>query len=327
LLKRRQFIPLSGAALAWPLIASAQQAAKTPRKGYLVTNLRANGHLYKPFLQRLRELGYVDGQNLLIEYRDAEGQLDRLPALAAELADLDVIISSSSLGLRAVQQAISTVPIVCPLLGDPVGDGFAASLAQPGGNITGLTTFGLGLVPKRLELLKELVPNASRVAVLRHPGNFSVRSAGLLLKEIEDAAQSLGLQVSIRDVWNLEELNDVFSAIASEHTDALINTPGSLFFQHRRRLIDLVAKHRLPAMYDTREHAESGGLMAYGPKLPDLNRRSADYVVKILKGAKAGDLPTEQPTEFELLINLRTAKALGLTIPQSVLLPVDEVIE
>jgi putative ABC transport system substrate-binding protein len=271
----------------------------------------------------------VDGRNLVIDYRDAEGQLDILPALASELArlDVDVIIASSTLGLRAVQQATSTIPIVCPVMGDPVGDGFAVSLARPGGNITGLMPLGPGLVPKRLELLKELVPGTSRVAVLHDPGSFSERSTGDLLKEAEGAARSLGLQVKILIVRDLDELDDAFSATTSEHTDGLMTATGTLFYQERRRLVDLAAKHRLPSVYDARVFAEIGGLMAYGAKLADLNRRSADYVDKILKGAKASDLPIERPTTFELLINLKTAKALGLTVPPSLLARADEVIE
>jgi putative ABC transport system substrate-binding protein len=324
-MRRREFIALSGAAMVWPLTASAQRAAKIPRIGYLGTNLRNDKtHWREQFLKRLRELGYEDGRNLAIEYRDAEGQLDQLPGLAAELAhlDLDVIFSSSSLGLRALHQATSIIPIVCPFIGDPINDGFAVSLARPGGNITGLTVVGPGLLPKRLELLKELVPNTSRVAILRHPGIFGERSA-----EIKDAARSLGLQVKILDVRNPEELDDAFSAITSERTDALITTTGTLFYQQRRRLADLAAKHRLPAMYEAREYAESGGLMAYGPNLPEMYGRAADYVVKILKGAKAGDLPIEQPTKFDLIINGKTAKALGLTTPPSLLARADEVIE
>jgi ABC-type uncharacterized transport system substrate-binding protein len=327
--RRRQFIALVGGAAVWPITANAQQTAKIPRIGYLVTNFRVNRHLYEPFLERLRELGYEDGRNLVIEYRDAEGQLDRFPGLAAELArlDLDVISVSSSLGVYAVQRATSTIPIVCPLMGDPVGDGFAVSLARPGGNITGLTGFGPGLVPKRLELLKELAPGTSRITVLRPPGNSSERSTVELLKEIEDAGRSLGLQIKVRDVRDLDELDGAFSAMTSERTDALITTTGTLFYQQRRRLVDLAAKHRLPAMYDTRDYAEIGGLMAYGPNVPELNRRSADYVDKILKGAKPGDMPIQQPTKFELLINLKTASALGLTIPASLLARADEVIE
>ena len=190
-----------------------------------------------------------------------------------------------------------------------------------------MTPLGPGLAPKRLELLKELVPGTSRVAVLRHPGSFSERSAGELFKEIEGAARSFELQVKLLDVRDPDALDDAFSAITSEHTDALITTTGTLFYQQRKRLVDLVAKHRLPAIYDARVFAEIGGLMAYGPKLADLNRRSADYVDKILKGAKAGDLPIEQPTTFELLINVKTAKALGLTVPPSLLARADEVIE
>ena len=190
-----------------------------------------------------------------------------------------------------------------------------------------MTAFGQGLVPKRLELLKELAPGTSRITVLRPPVNSSERSTVELLKEIEDAGRSLGLQIKFRDVRDLDELDDAFSAMTSERTDALITTTGTLFYQQRRRLVDLAAKHRLPAMYDTREYAEIGGLVAYGPNIPELNRRSADYVDKILKGAKPGDMPIEQPTKFELLINLKTATALGLAIPASLLARADEVIE
>jgi ABC-type uncharacterized transport system substrate-binding protein len=229
--------------------------------------------------------------------------------------------------VRAVQQVTTTIPIVSPLISDPVGNGFAVSIARPGGNITGLTFLGSALVPKRLELLKELVPGTSRVAILWDAGNFGERSTHELLKEIEDASRSLGLQVKILNVRNVDELDDAFSMITSERSDALITTTGSLFFQQRRRLVDLAAKHRLPAMYETKEFAEIGGLMAYGPNIPELNRRSADYVDKILKGAKAGDLPIEQPTKFELVVNAKTAKALGLTIPTTLLTRADEVIE
>jgi putative ABC transport system substrate-binding protein len=214
-----------------------------------------------------------------------------------------------------------------PFIGDPVGDGYAVSLARPGGNITGLTYSGPGLVPKRFELLKEMVPGTARVAVLRTPGIFGQVATKQMLTEIEDAARSLGLQAKILDVRNREELDDIFSTIASERSDALSTTTGTLFYQERRRIVDLAAKHRLPSVCEAREFVEIAGLMAYGPSLPDLVRRAAEYVDKILKGAKAGDLPIEQPTKFELVVNLKTAKELGLTIPQSILLRVDEVIE
>jgi putative tryptophan/tyrosine transport system substrate-binding protein len=328
-LKRRQFIVLSGAAMMWPRTARGQRAAKIPRIGYLATNLQIDQHLRNPFLERLRELGYEDGRNILIEYRDAKGQLNRFPGLAAELArlDLDLIFAPSSLSVRAVHQETSTVPIVSALMGDPVGDGYAISLAQPRSNVTGLAFIGPGLVAKRLELLKEMVPGISRVAALRQPGVFSDETTKEVLKEIQHAAQSLRIQVKILDVRNREELVTLFFTMASEHFDALITLTGTLFYSERKSLADLAVKHGLATMFATREAVEDGALMAYGAKVTDMYRRAADYVDKILKGAKAGDLPIEQPTKFELVINSTTAKALGLTIPPALLAQADEVIE
>jgi putative tryptophan/tyrosine transport system substrate-binding protein len=302
-MRRREFIALSGATLAWPLAASAQHAAKLPRIGYLGTNLQIDGHLREPFIERLRELGYEDGRNIVIEYRDAKGQFDRFAGLADELArlNLDLIYASSSLAVRAVHHATSTTPIVSPLMGDPVGDGYAISLARPGGNVTGLTFIGPGLVAKRLQLLKEMVPGISRVAALRQPVVFSGQTTMQMLKEIEDAAGSLGVQVKILDVRNLEELDAAFVTITGERFDAVMTLTGTLFYTERKRVADLAAKHGLPTMTATREAVEDGALTAYGASITDLNRRAADYVDKILKGAKPGELPIEQPTKFELV--------------------------
>jgi putative ABC transport system substrate-binding protein len=243
-MKRREFIALIGAAAAWPLTASAQQAAKISHIGYLVGSLRTDPHLSDAFLERLHELGYVDGGNLTIEYRDADGQLDRLPGLAAELVrlDLHLIFTASSVGPRAVQQATSTIPIVCPVIGDPVGDGLAVSLARPGGNVTGLTSLYPGLIPKRLQVLKEMVPGIRRVAILQEPGILGEATNSILLNETEHAARSLGVQVKFLYARNVDELDEAFSKISSEHADALIPFGGTLIYIERKRLVDFAAK-------------------------------------------------------------------------------------
>jgi putative ABC transport system substrate-binding protein len=331
-MKRRKFIALVGGAAVWPLAARSQQPRKVPRIGYLIT-----GRLESPetrviadaLRQGLREHGYVEGRNIVIEYRAAEGKMDRLPGLAAELVrlDLDLIIAASTPLARAVQRATTTIPIVSPALGDPVGDGFVASLARPGGNITGSTFLGPGLVPKRLEFLKEAVPSASRVAALWHPGAFGEHTTKDMFKETETAARSLKVQLQFVEVSDPGGLDGAFTAMTSERASALITFPSPMIYAERRRLVGLAAEHRLPSMFNAREFVELGGLIAYGASVPDLNRRAAAYVDKILKGAKAGDLPIEQPTKFELLINAKTAKALGLTIAPILLAQADEVIE
>ena len=273
------------------------------------------------FRQALREQGYVEGQNIVVEYRGADGRIERLPDLAAELVRLkpDVIVAVATPAARAVRQATSTIPIVATAMGDPVSDGLVASLARPGGNLTGTTFLGPELVPKLFELIKEGVPSASRVAGLVHLGAFSERTTEDMLNGARAAARRLGVQLYLATVRSPDDLTAAFEAMAKERADALVVLPSPMLSIARNRIVELAAKHRLPTISNARESVDLGGMMAYGTSLADLNRRAAVYVDKILKGAKPADLPVEQPTTFELSINLRTAKALGLTIPQSVL--------
>jgi putative ABC transport system substrate-binding protein len=279
------------------------------------------------FRQGLRELGWVEGQNIVIDYRFAEGRFDRLPDLAAELVRLkvDIIVAVPTPAAVAAKNATGTMPIVAISVGDPVGIGLIASLARPGGNVTGSSySVGLEIGGKQLELLKETVPKVRRVAILSNPGN---PGQPLSIRELNVAARSLGVQLQLLEARGPNEFDGAFAAMATERVGALLVVADSLFVLHRSRLADLAARSRLPAVYGSRDTVEAGGLMSYGPSLRDLYRRSATYVDKILKGAKPGDLPVEQPTKFELVINLKTAKALGLTIPQSLLQRADEVIQ
>ncbi len=332
-MKRREFITLlGGAAMSWPLAARAQQAPKIARIGYLVI-----GSLESPearnsleaFREGLYELGYIQGQNIVIEYRAADGKIERLPALAAELARLrlDLIVAAATPAGLAAQQVFTTTPIVVAAMGDPVRDGLVASLARPGGNITGTTFLGPELVPKRLALLREVLPKISRVAVLWHPGAFGERTTKNMLNEIAEVAGILGMQLQLVEVRQPNELDHAFSTMARERAEALFQFPSAMLFSERRRIVELAAMHRLPSMFNGREFVQLGGLIAYGVSLSDLGRRSATYVDKILKGAKPSDLPVEQPTKFELFINLKTAKTLGVEIPATVLARADEVIE
>ena len=314
---------------AAPLAAEAQQAAKVARIGYLSPNLAASPYLRDAFLQGLRDLGYVEGRNVVIEYRDAEGKLERLPALAAELVALkvDVILAEGgTLGPRVAQQATRTIPIVFAA-GDPVGSGLVTSLARPGGNVTGLSAFAPELVGKRLELLKQAVPGVSRVAVLWQPGAFGERTEKDTLKRAEVAARDLGVPLQFVEARGPADFDRAFSDMSVARAGALTVLASNMFVSERRRLVDLAAEKRLPAIYSARELVDAGGLMSYGANLADLNRRAATYVDRILKGTRPADLPVEQPTKFELIINLKTAKALGLAIPQSVLGRADEVIQ
>jgi ABC-type uncharacterized transport system substrate-binding protein len=326
---RRDFLIAAGALLAAPLAAEAQQAAKVARIGYLSTNLAALPNRPEAFRQGLRDLGYVEGRNLVIEYRYAEGKVEQLPALAAELVALkvDVIVASGTLAALAAKQATSTLPIVFSPAGDPVGSGLVTSLARPGGNVTGLSAFAPELVGKRLELLKQAVPGVSRVAVLWQPGAFGERAEMDTLKRAEVAARDLGVPLQFVEARGPADFDRAFSDMTRARAGALTVLASNMFNSERRRLVDLAAKNRLPALYSARELVDAGGLMSYGANLADLNRRAATYVDKILKGTKPADLPVEQPTKFELVINLKTAKALGLTIPQSVLARADEVIQ
>jgi putative ABC transport system substrate-binding protein len=315
--------------LAAPLDAEAQQAAKIPRIGYLANNPAASPHLLEAFRQGLRDLGYVQGRNLVIEYRDAEGKLERFPALAAELVALkvDVIVTGNTPAALAAKQATRTTPIVFAGAADPVSSGLVSGLARPGGNVTGLSSLTPELVGKCLELLKQAVPGVSRVAVLWHPGDLDERTDKDMLKGAEVAARALGVRLQFVEVRGPDDFDRAFSDMTRAHAGALTALPSVMFFNERRRLLDLAAKNRLPAVYIAREFVDAGGLMSYGPNVADLLRRAATYVDKILKGTKPGDLPVEQPTKFELVINLKTAKALGLTIPQSVLGRADHIIE
>jgi putative ABC transport system substrate-binding protein len=327
---RREFIgTLAGGLLAAPLAAQAQQAAKVARIGYLATSLAASPHLHEAFRQGLRDLGYVEGRNVVIEYRDAEGKPERLPALAAELVALkvDVILAATVLAALAAKQATRTLPIVFAAASDPVTMGLVTSLARPGGNVTGLSLLGEELVGKRLELLTQAVPGVSRVAVLWQPGGLPERMEKDMLKEADVAARALGVRPQFVEARGPADIDRAFSDMTTARAGALTVLGTAMFFNERRRLVDLAAKNRLPAVYPWREFADAGGFMAYGPDLADLWRRAATYVDKILKGTKPADLPVEQPTKFELVINMKTAKALGLTIPQSVLARADQIIE
>ena len=330
-MNRRAFIASSGAAiLVARLAAEAQQAAKIARIGYLSPNLATSPHLRDAFLQGLRDLGYVEGRNVVIEYRDAEGKLERLPALAAELVALKVDVIFVAGGTRvtlAAMQATKTIPIVFTAAPDPVTDGLVTSLARPGGNVTGLSNLFEELGGKRLELLKQAVPGVDRVAVLWLPGALGERTEKEMLTGAEVAARGLGVRLQFVEARGPEDFDRAFSDMTRARAGALTVLSTSMFVSERRRLVDLAAKNRLPAVYGSREFVDAGGLMSYGANQLDLFRRAATYVDKILKGAKPGDLPVEQPTKFELVINLKTAKALGLTIPQSVLAHADDLIQ
>ncbi len=331
-MQRRDFIMALGLAAVWPLAVQAQQPKKVPRIGFLTTGsleLPETRTTLNAFRQGLRELGYFDGQNIVIEVRAADSKIERFPVLASELVGLkvDVIVASNSLSGRAAQQATTTIPIVVPVMGDPVADGLVANLARPGGNITGLTFLGPQLVPKRLALLKEALPSASQVAALWHPRAYGERTMDDMMKETEAAGLTLGLHLRFVAVQGPDELDQAFSTIAAERTDAVMVFPSPMLFTERRRIVDLAGKLRLPLISMGKEFVELGGFMSYGADITDFIRRGATYVDKILKGAKPADLPVEQPTKFELFINLRTAKELGIEIPATLLARADEVIE
>jgi putative tryptophan/tyrosine transport system substrate-binding protein len=309
------------------LPAEAEQTKKVPRIGFLSTaSLSSLAPRLDAFCQGLRELGYVEGKNIVIEYRSAEGKLDRLPELAAELVDLkvDCIFAAGGSPTRVAKQATNTIPIVMGNPGDPVQAGFVTSLARPGGNVTGLTSISTDLAGKRLELLKETVPKATRVAVM---WNSADPGQALSFKEVEGAARFLKVQLLSLEVRSLEELDNAFRSITKRRVDAFMTGGSGLFGTHRTRIIALAAKHRLPAMYTEQEYVLAGGLMTYATSIPDLYRRAATYVDKILKGTKPADLPVEQPTKFEFVINLKAAKEIGLTIPPNVLVRADRVIK
>jgi putative ABC transport system substrate-binding protein len=310
---------------AAPLAAETQQATKIPRIGYL--SPRPSPSSYdEAFLKGLRDVGYVAGQNIAIEYRWANWESDRLAPLAEELVHrkVDVIVSTGgSAPTLAAKHATPVIPIVF-VASDPVGLGLVPSLSRPGGNLTGVNILTTELNAKRLDLLKEAFPGASRVGVLANPGPPAYRVAR---RNLEYAARSLGLRLYIREVRSPNDLESTFAAMGKERVDALLVVNDPLLFAHRGRIADLAAKTRLPGIYEWREFSEAGGLMSYGADLAALYRHAATYVDKILKGAKPAELPIEQPTKFELVVNLKTAKALGLALPQSILVRADEVIQ
>jgi ABC-type uncharacterized transport system substrate-binding protein len=328
-MRRREFIAFLGGFVGAPLAADAQRAPGVARIGYLAVNRAANPHNQEAFRQGLRDLGYAEGADFVIEYRDAEGELERLPALAAQLVALnvDVIVVGSTVGTLATKQATRTLPVVFASTGDPVGSGLVDSLGRPGGNVTGLSALAPELVGKGLELFKQAVPGLNRVAVLWQPGGQGERTDKDLLKAAEVAARALGVQLQVIEVRSPADIDGAFSDMTGAGAVALTVLGSVMFSNERRRLVDLAAKHRVPAVYPWREFVDAGGLMSYGPNGADMFRRAATYVDKILKGAKPADLPVEQPTKFELIINLTTAKALSLTIPPSLLARADEVIE
>jgi ABC-type uncharacterized transport system substrate-binding protein len=321
---RRAFLAMGATGiLAAPLAAEAQAPTKVPRIGFLVAQPTAiSGPYLEAFRQGLRELGYVEGQNIAFESRSAEGKYERLPALAADLVrmNVDVVVTSAPPAATAAKQATSTIPIVFTSAIAPDASGLVVSLARPGGNVTGLALMGREVVGKHLELLKEVAPRVSRVAILQNPARPGLR-------EVEGAARSLGLQLHVVQASTAAEIDAAFAEMRSQRPAGVLVLRDPFFFQRRTQIVALAAKSRLPAVYGFREDAEAGGLMAYAPNILQMWRRSATYVDKILKGAKPGDLPIEQPSKFELIINLKTAKALGLPIPPSLLARADQVIE
>ena len=325
-LRRRQFIALLGGAAAWPLAARGQQPTKLPTIGYLGSGTPlTDSQWLAAFVQRLRELGWIDGRNVAIEIRWAEGRAERYAEIAAELVRLkvDVILTHNTPPVLAAKQATSVIPIVFATAGDPVGTGVVASLARPGGNVTGLSTQLSDTAGKRLELLREVVPNLRRLAII---GNIGNPITVLEMNEVKAAARTFGLEVSVLDIRRADDIGSAFDALKGQ-ADALYLCGDPLVTTNRIRINTLALGARLPTVSPFRQYVEAAGLMSYGPNYPDLFRRAADLVDKILRGAKPADIPVDQATKFDLTINLTTAKVLGLTIPESFLLRADEVIE
>ncbi len=327
--RRKLLLALGASALASPLTPLAQPATKVWRVGFLIARNRQetlDSDEFGAIVRSMRELGYVEGKNLVIEWRFADGNYARLPEQAAELVQLkvDIIVASGSPAISAAQKSTTTIPILMVNVSDPVGLGFVKSLARPAGNITGLSNISLEFSPKLLEMLLSIVPKLSRVAVLVNPANSSHAS---ILKSVQAAAQKRSVKILPVEVRTAPEIEKAFSAMAREKTGAVIVPRDALFFDQRRHVAELAAKHRLPSISALLEYVEAGGLMGYGSSMNEMYRRAATYVDKIFKGAKPGDLPVEQPTKFELIINGKTAKALGLKIPQSLLISADKVIE
>jgi putative ABC transport system substrate-binding protein len=325
-MRRREFITLfGGAAVAWPLAARAQQT-RIFRIGYLDPGSISRVVPFNAFMNAFRELGWVEGGNVACERRYAENHLERLPEFAAELVRLnvDVILASGTLGPLAAKRATSTIPIVMTAAGDPVGSGLVASLARPNGNVTGMSLMAPDLGGKRLELLKEIVPRLSHVAVLWNAAN---PYPALAFQETQAAGQKLGIQVQSLEVRGADDFDEAFERMRRQRPDALIAIEDPLTVTYRKRIAELAVDEKLPSLYGVREFVEAGGLVSYGGNVADLFRRAAGYVDKILKGAKPADLPVQQPTRFEMVINLKTARTLGITVPLIMQMTADEVIE
>jgi putative ABC transport system substrate-binding protein len=327
-MRRREFITLVGfSAVAWPVGALAQQTSKVWRVGMLETTSETlNAPNVNAFRRGLQELGYVEGQNFIIEYRSGEGRIERFSELAAELVRLkvDVLVTRGTPAALAAKNATTTIPIVMAAIGEPVGTGMVVSLARPGGNVTGLSAFVNELVAKRVEIMREIVPKISRMAMIDNMGNASVPPQW---DEMRRATLALGIQPQLYDVRKPEGIGAAFDAAIAQHADALTVGNDSVFIAGRLQVVELAGKHHLPAIYASREFVDAGGLLSYAAHYPDLYRRAASYVDKIFKGAKAGNLPVEQPTKLELVINIKAAKALGLDVPFHLQQRADEMIE
>ena len=327
-IKRRKFFTLfGGAVLAWPLAVRAQPMAKVWHVGMLETTAATlNATNLDAFKQALRQLGYIEGQNLIVEYRSGDGHIERFPQLAAELVGLnvDIIITRGTPAALAAKKATATIPIVMAAIGEPVETGMVASLARPGGNVTGLSAFVTELTAKRIEIMREVIPQLSRMALI---DNMANRSVPAQWDETKRAAFALGIQPQLYDVRKAEDIERAFSSAIAQRVNALSVGNDSVVIANRIQVVQLAAKYRLPAIYATRDFVDAGGLLSYAAHYPDLYRRAAAYVDKIFKGAKPADLPVEQPTKFEIVVNLKAASALGLTVPSTLLARADEVIE
>jgi putative tryptophan/tyrosine transport system substrate-binding protein len=324
-MRRREFITLVGSAVAWPLGAHAQQ--KIPRIGFMGNSTAAlETNLVDAFREGLRELGYEEGRNIAIEYRWADGNYDRFPTLAEELiaARVDAIVTAGTPAALAVKRATTTVPLVMVAVGDPIGTGLVSSLARPGGNLTGLSSIAPDLEGKRLQLLREVLPALSHVAMFVNSLNpFHVSS----MKQARAAAQAMGIKLQLHDIPKSEDLDDAFAAIRKERPDALLILADRVFLHNRQRMMDFTNEQRLPNVNAYKELVEVGGLMSYGPSYEDMHKRAAIYVDKILKGTKPADLPIEQPSKFTFIVNLKAAKALGVTVPSQLLGLADQLIK
>jgi putative ABC transport system substrate-binding protein len=331
-MRRREFLTLLGSAAVWPLETQAQQKPKMARIGMLQSagiDGPAAREVFGAIRQGLADLGYVEGRDIVFERRGGDGTSEGLAASASELASLkvDIIVAIATPAARAAQRATATIPIVVGSVGDPVQDGLVASLSRPGGNITGTSFLGPELVSKQLALLRELLPSASRIAVLWNPNAFSEQTTAGMMRQVEEAAPGLAMKLRYVEVPGLDAFERAIADAANGHADALFHFPNPTFYINRKLLVDLAAQYRLPAMYNAREFVMVGGLIGYGASPLVLNRRTAFFVDKILKGARPADLPVEQPTAFDFAINRTTAKTLGIGVPQTLLAAADEVID